>query len=369
MAARRQKAPLNLPSDPYESAKAAGLRYVNGGGPGIGRKRRGGGFFYVDTDGQPVVDEDALARIKSLVIPPAWENVWICPVANGHLQAVGIDARGRRQYRYHPLYRAVRDATKFTRMIAFSEALPIIRRRVEKDLSLPGLPRDKVLATVVRLLERTCIRVGNEEYARENGSFGLTTLRNRHVQIDGRTLRFHFKGKSGVMHDLELTDVRLARIVRECQCIPGHELFNYLDDDGTVCPVHSEHINAYLHEITAEDFTAKDFRTWNGSAQAALELEALGASDSETAAKKNIVAAVKAVAQRLGNRPATCRKYYVHPAVLDAYSEGTLMTFLQAEASGAYRREEIAIMKLIATYVATRRISLTVNEGRSKKAA
>lgn len=347
---RRRKASLELPLDPYESAKVAGLRYVNGEGPGIRRQRDSENFTYLGTDGKPVSDEATLERIRSLVIPPAWEDVWICPLANGHLQAVGRDARGRKQYRYHPLYRAVRDATKFTRMTAFSQVLPAIRKQVEHDLRLPGLPRNKVLATVVRLLERTCIRVGNEEYARENGSFGLTTLRNNHVNIEGRTLQFHFKGKSGVVHDIELTDRRLAKIVRECQCIPGHELFTYVDDDGTVCPVHSEHVNAYLREITGEDFTAKDFRTWNGTAQAALELEALGPCDGPTQTKKNIVAAVKSVAERLGNRPATCRKYYVHPAVLDAYTEGTLLTALQLEPNDSWRREEVAIMKLVAGY-------------------
>jgi DNA topoisomerase-1 len=350
MAARRRKPALDLPLDPYESAKAAGLKYVTGDERWIERKRKAEDFVYVAPDGKLIEDEDNLARIRSLVIPPAWQNVWICPLPNGHLQAVGRDARGRKQYRYHPLYRSVRDATKFTRMIAFSEALPVIRKRVGEDLALPGLSRNKVLATVVRLLERTCIRVGNEEYARENGSFGLTTLRNRHVKIEGRTLRFHFKGKSGIVHDVELTDRRLAKIVRDCQCIPGHELFSYVDDNGTVCPVHSEHVNAYLREITGEDFTAKDFRTWNGTAQAALELETLGACECETQAKKNIAAAVKAVASRLGNRPATCRKYYVHPAVFDAYTEGTLMTSLQIDANGSWRREELAIMKLVTNY-------------------
>ena len=353
MPVRRKKTIPELPVDPYESARVAGLRYVRDDEPGIVRKRKGDGFIYIGPDGKEVEDEATLGRIKSLVIPPAWENVWICPRANGHIQAIGRDARGRKQYRYHPLYRAVRDATKFTRMIAFGEALPTIRKRVEHDLALPGLPKNKVLATVVRLLERTCIRVGNEEYVKENGSFGLTTLRNKHVKIEGRTLRFHFKGKSGIVHDVELTDKRLARIVRECQCIPGHELFEYVDDDGAACRVTSEDVNEYLREITGQDFTAKDFRTWNGTGQAALELETLGACDCETTAKKNIVAAVKAVSQRLGNRPATCRKYYIHPAVLDAYSNGTLLDALRAKEGAtaeALRREELAVMKLVAAY-------------------
>ena len=315
--------------------------------------RRGRGFFYVDSRGKQVRDNKTLARINSLVIPPAWEKVWICPTANGHLQAVGRDARGRKQYRYHRLYRAVRDATKFTNMLAFSEALPVIRKRVEHDLALPGMQRNKVLAAVVRLLERTCIRVGNEEYARENGSFGLTTLRNNHVEVEGRSIRFHFKGKSGVVHDVSLEDARLARIVRECQCIPGHDLFGYVDENGNIADVKSEHVNAYLREISGGDFTAKDFRTWHGTAQAALELEALGSCDSETATKKNVVSAIKAVAERLGNRPATCRKYYVHPAVLDAYSEGTLLSTLQVEADGSWRREELAVIKLVTTWKAS----------------
>jgi len=347
----RRKTTGDLPTDPWESARIAGLRYVSDGQPGIERKRRGDGFVYVDAQGNVVKDEETLARIKSLVIPPAWENVWICSSPNGHLQAVGRDARGRKQYRYHPLYRAVRDATKFSRLMAFSEALPVIRRRVEADLALPGLPRNKVLATVVRLLEQTCIRVGNDEYVRENGSFGLTTLRNKHVTIEGATLRFHFKGKSGVVHDIELTDRRLASIVRKCQCIPGHDLFEYTDSEGNVSRVRSEDVNAYLREITGQDFTAKDFRTWHGTTQAALELESLGACDCDTTAKKNIVAAIKSVAGILGNRPATCRKYYVHPAILAAYSEGTLLDSLQSNARSAlWKREEMAVLQLVGAW-------------------
>ncbi len=276
------------------------------------------------------------------------------PKANGHLQAVGRDARGRKQYRYHALYRLVRDHTKFSRMQAFGKALPGIRSRVAQDLGLAGLPKNKVLATVVRLLEVTCIRVGNDEYAEQNGSFGLTTLRNRHLKIEGRTLRFHFRGKSGIVHDIELDDRRMARILRDCQCIAGHELFHFVDDDGSVYRIHSEDVNEYLREITGEDFTAKDFRTWNGSVQAALHLASLGLASSETEAKKNIVAAIKAVAERLGNRPATCRKFYVHPAVLDAYTEGELIEALktQADASSPYglRREEVAVMNLLSKY-------------------
>jgi DNA topoisomerase-1 len=357
MAARRKSqsdlALDQLPSDPYESAKAAGLRYVTADSPGIARKRKGKNFEYFDAKHKPVKDEKVLSRIRSLVIPPAWTNVWICAEANGHLQAVGWDARGRKQYRYHPLYRAVRDATKFTRMVAFSQALPAIRKRVKRDLALPGMPKNKVLATVVNLLERTCIRVGNEEYARENGSFGLTTLRNQHVKVQGGAMRFHFKGKSGVVHDVELSDRRLAKIVRECQCIPGHELFGYLDDNGNAVDIRSEDVNAYIRDISGEDFTAKDFRTWHGTAQAAVELEALGACDNEAQTKKNVVAAVKAVAERLGNRPATCRKYYVHPAVLEAYAEGTLLPALPVEGNTSWRREELAVIQLVSAYKIT----------------
>ena len=332
---------------------AAGLKYIRAETPGIQRRRKGSGFFYLDKNGKPVRDKATLARIKSLVIPPAWDRVWICPFAHGHLQAFGYDARGRKQYRYHPHYRALRDTAKFTNMAAFSKALPVMRKRVEHDLKLSGMPREKVLAAVVRLLERTCIRVGNDEYARENGSFGLTTLLNKHAAVEGRTIRFHFKGKSGVVHDVSLEDARLARIVRECQCIPGHDLFGYVDENGNAADVKSEHVNAYLREISGGDFTAKDFRTWHGTAQAALELEALGPSDTEAAAKKNVVSAIKAVAERLGNRPATCRKYYVHPAVLEAYSEGSLMSSLQVEADGSWKREEVAVIKLVTSWKAS----------------
>jgi len=343
-----------LPADPYQSARIAGLRYVTDEMPGISRRRSGTGFAYFDADRQLVRDRDTLGRIRSLVIPPAWTNVWICPISTGHMQAVGFDSRGRKQYRYHPLYRKVREASKFTRMIAFGLALPKLRARVYEDLKLSGTPRNKVLATVVRLLEETCIRVGNEEYRRENESFGLTTLRSRHVQIEGHTLRFHFKGKSGQVHDIELTDRRLAQIVRACQCIPGHELFQYLEGEGHRAKITSEDVNNYLREITGEDFTAKDFRTWNGTREAAIALESAGAAESDGDARKKIVEAVKATAERLKNRAATCRKYYIHPAVLEAYSDGSLFEYLRsarAEASPyGLSREEVAVMKLLATH-------------------
>ncbi|HWB86828.1 MAG TPA: hypothetical protein VG675_21970 [Bryobacteraceae bacterium] len=343
---------MELSADPYESAKVAGLRHVRDDGPAIVRKRCGRGFVYIGRGGRAIKDEETLARIRSLAIPPAWENVRICPIPSGHLQAIGRDARGRKQYRYHPRYREVREATKFTRMAAFGAALPGIRRRVRRDLALPGLPRNKVLAALVHLLELTCIRVGNEEYVRENGSFGLTTLRDRHVKIEGSRIQFHFNGKSGIVHDVAIADKRLAEIVKNCRRIRGRVLFQYPDEEGVICRAHSEDVNAYLREITGGDFTAKDFRTWIATGQAILELEALGACRSARQAKKNIVSAIKAVAGRLGNRPATCRKHYVHPAVLNAYTEGTLFSHLGPRGNRLYHREELTVIKLLSGYKA-----------------
>lgn len=312
-------------TDPVESAAAIGLQYVADDAPGIQRQRIKDRFRYLDPTGKQIQDEAEIHRIESLGIPPAWEQVWICPLPNGHLQATGRDAKGRKQYRYHAQWRQIRDQTKFTRMIAFSEALPTLRERIEHDLALPGLPREKVLATVVRLMELTRIRVGNEEYAKTNKSFGLTTMRDRHVDVSGSTIRFKFRGKSGVKHDIEISDRRLARIVKRCQDIPGQELFQYIDDNGDRQSIDSGAVNAYLREITGQDFTAKDFRTWAGTVLAALKLQDIGAAESATAIKKALIQAVKTVAEYLGNRPATCRKYYVHPAILDAYQSGTLL--------------------------------------------
>ncbi|HEY1380540.1 MAG TPA: DNA topoisomerase IB [Gemmataceae bacterium] len=310
--------------DPAESAKQAGLRYVSDDSPGIRRVRSGSGFRYVGPDGKPVRDDETLARIRSLAVPPAWTDVWICPKDNGHLQATGRDARGRKQYRYHPRWREVRDGTKYDRMIAFGRALPTIRARTEKHLKLPGLPREKVLAAVVRLLELTHIRIGNDEYAKSNHSYGLTTLRDRHATIDGSTVRFSFRGKSGVRHAVELQDRRLAKIVRGSQELPGQELFQYVGDDGAVHDVGSADVNDYLREITGQEFTAKDFRTWAGTVLAACELSAQEKAASVREAKRNVVAAIRAVADRLGNTVAVCRKCYVHPAVLDGYLAGGL---------------------------------------------
>ncbi len=316
--------------DPVASSHAAGLRYVSDSHPGFRRSRSGKGFRYLDSRGKVVSDVATLERIKSLVIPPAWTDVWICPTADGHLQATGRDARNRKQYRYHALYRGVRDDAKYSRMAAFAQALPKIRKRVRRDLAKHGIPREKVLATVVRLLELTLIRVGNEEYAKENGSFGLTTMRDKHVDIKGSTVKFRFRGKSGQDHDIELSDARIARIVKRCQDLPGEELFQYLDETGAVRDVGSGDVNGYLREITGQDFTAKDFRTWNGTVLAAVALGDCEACASQTQVKKNIVATVKQVAERLGNRPATCRKYYVHPAVLDSYAAGELLEQLKS---------------------------------------
>ncbi|MDP9170716.1 MAG: DNA topoisomerase IB [Acidobacteriota bacterium] len=295
------------------------------------RRKAGKGFTYIDSNGQTVRDKGFLNRARSLVIPPAWQQVWICPCDEGHLQATGIDARGRRQYRYHPHYRQVRNHTKFHRMLDFAKALPEIRRQVEMDLKRPGLSRPKVIATVVRLLETTFIRVGNEEYVRENLSFGLTTMRDRHVKIDRDTLRFQFRGKSGQMHDITLEDKRLARIVRACRDLPGYELFQYRDSYGEIHSVDSADVNGYLHEVSGEDFSAKDFRTWAGTIQTAVALTEIGPAANATEAKRNIVEAIRRTSKRLGNRPATCRNYYVHPAILDSYLDGSLVGALKGD--------------------------------------
>ncbi len=312
-------------ADPEESAEEAGLRYVTDAEPGIRRRRAGRGFAYTGPDGERITDRRLLARIKSLAIPPAWTDVWICPSPRGHLQATGRDARGRKQYRYHPRWRSARDEVKYERMIAFGQALPAIRSRLDHDLSLPGLPRERVLAAVVRLLEKTRVRVGNEEYARENRSFGLTTLRNGHAEVGTNRIRFRFRGKGGKEHDVRLSDARLARIVARCQDLPGQALFTYLDEDGEPRTVGSSDVNDYLREISGEDFTAKDFRTWSGTVLAAWALSELEEFDSEAQAKKNVVRAVEAVAEHLGNTPAISRKSYVHPTVIDAYLDGDVV--------------------------------------------
>ena len=324
-------APAIPNSEPAVAAKAAGLRYVSDDKPGIGREIVKDGFRYVDKDGMPVEDEDTLARIKALVIPPAWTDVWICASANGHLQATGRDARKRKQYRYHAKWRSVRDEVKYERMLNFGQALPKIRGAVDTALKLPGLPREKVLATIVRLLEVTMMRIGNEEYARTNKSFGLTTLRSRHVKVDGKDIDFNFRGKSGVFHTIHLEDRRLAKIIARTRELPGQDLFQYVDEEGEPHTVDSGDVNEYLQQITGEEYTAKDFRTWSGTVLAALALHEFEKFDSETQAKKNIVRAIESVAERLGNTPTICRKCYVHPAVIDAYLEGTVLEALHKE--------------------------------------
>jgi len=315
--------------DVLAAAKSAGLRYVNDTAPGIRRVQSGDAFRYLDPDGATINDEDTLKRIRALAIPPAWTEVWICKLANGHLQATGRDARKRKQYRYHAKWRNLRDEVKYERMISFGHALPAIRRQVDADLRLTGLPREKVLATIVYLLQATMMRIGNEEYARTNKSFGLTTLRDRHVRIDGKAVEFRFRGKSGVYHNVKVEDKRVARIIARIRDLPGQELFHYLDDDGNPHTVDSADVNDYLRAISGEDYTAKDFRTWSGTVLAALALQEFEKFDSETQAKKNIVRAIESVAEKLGNTPSICRKCYVHPAVIDAYLDGSVLEALR----------------------------------------
>lgn len=338
--------------DPVVSARAVGLRHVSDDQPGITREHSGKGFRYRDPAGRLLTDQETLARIKSLVIPPAWTDVWICSHANGHLQATGRDDRHRKQFRYHPRWREIRDETKYARMIAFARALPQIRRRVHKDLGLSGLPRNKVLAAVVRLLEVSLIRVGNDEYARENDSFGLTTLRNKHVDVRGSELRFHFRGKSGKWHNVDIRDRRLAKIVERCQDLPGQELFQFVDDTGDRRDVRSEDVNDYLREISGQDFTAKDFRTWAGTVLAAAALKEFENFETKAQAKKNVVAAIESVAQKLGNTPAVCKKCYIHPHVLDCYLDGTLLECLESHAAKARSlrglpADEAAVLRLL----------------------
>jgi DNA topoisomerase-1 len=358
MAFPRAKRPLPFPdveivTDPEQSARAAGLRYVYDSRPGIRRRRYGKGFRYVGVDGEMVRDAEVLRRIRSLAIPPAWTDVWICNSANGHLQATGRDAKGRKQSRYHPKWREVRDEAKYDRMLLFAEALPKIRAQVEHDLALPGLPREKVLATVVRLLETTYIRVGNEEYAKTNHSYGLTTMRNRHVTVSGAMVRFCFEGKSGVKHTIDVNDRKLAGIVKRCYDVPGYELFQYLDEEGKPHSIDAADVNEYLRRITNQPFTAKDFRTWAGTVLASVVLEEFAGFTSHTEAKKNVVQAIKRVAAELGNTPAVCRKCYVHPVVLERYLAGEAGATVKravvetAQERHALRPEEVTLLNLL----------------------
>jgi DNA topoisomerase I len=329
--------------NPIAAAKLAKLRHVSDDMPGITRRKARHGFNYQLPDGELLRDLNTLQRIRSLAIPPAWTAVWICPYANGHLQAVGRDKRGRKQYRYHPRWREVRDESKYGKMLIFGKVLPMIRERVEADLKRRGLPRERVLAAVVRLMEVTLFRIGNNEYAKANKSFGLTTLRDRHVAIDGDRIHLSFRGKSGVRQETDINDRRLARIVKECRDLPGYELFQYRDEDGNRQAIDSADVNEYLREVSGEEISAKDFRTWAGTNLAALALQEFELFDSDAKKKRAIVRAVEKVAKHLGNTPAICRRCYIHPAVLDGYLDGTLLTTLK-EQTRAYLTDNIAGM-------------------------
>ena len=339
-------------AEPLASAHAAGLRYVSDQAtPGIRRLGKPKRFRYVDPSGHPIADKSVLQRIYALAIPPAWKDVWICPRADGHLQATGRDARGRKQYRYHARWRGVRDEVKYGRLASFAAVLPKIRSRTHSDIARSGLPREKVLAAVVQLLEKTLIRVGNDEYARQNGSVGLTTMRDTHARVTGSTVRFEFRGKSGIRHAVDLDDRRLAAIVKTCRDLPGHELFQYVDDDGTRQVIDSSDVNAYLRGICGDEFTAKDFRTWSGTVLAARALAAAAGFSSQREAKRRVVKAIESVARTLGNTKSVCRKSYVHPVVIEAYMEGTTIRVgktraLRAVASGL-SAEERAVVALV----------------------
>lgn len=354
-AVRTRRPSTARPATPQEWAALASLRYVSDAGPGITRARRGAGFSYRSPDGATIRDKDTLARIASLAIPPAWTKVWISPLPGGHIQATGRDVKGRKQYRYHPKWHAVRDENKYDRMLQFGAALPAIRRRVTDDLACPPHSRERVLAIVVRLLETTYIRVGNEEYARANGSFGLTTLRNKHVRVTGDTLRFEFVGKSGKAHSIRLTDRRLSRLVRSCRDLPGQLLFQFRHEDGTLRPVDSADVNAYLREITSAEFTAKDFRTWAGTLLAACYLDTSSVAalpEPLPEGRTGLPAVLAVVSRQLGNTPAVCKKGYIHPAVLSAHDEPTeverwVQCRTQARERNGLTREESALLSFL----------------------
>lgn len=337
-----------------QAAAHAGLRYVTDGANGITRKRVGTGWAYYLPNGKRIVNSEIRRRLNALAIPPAWTDVWICPDPDGHIQATARDARGRKQYRYHAQYREARDQSKFRRMLEFSEVLPRLRERIERDLRSDDLSRKQLLATVVRLLDKTLIRVGNDEYVRENRSYGLTTLRRRHVRVDGTVLRFSFRGKSGIEHSIAVTDSRLAGIVQRCQDLPGQELFQYRDAAGKRQSISSDDVNIYLRELSGRDITAKDFRTWGGTMLAAMELRGMGPAVSRREADRNIIAAIDAVAERLGNTRAVCRKYYVHPALLRAYLMGRVVPTppaarrsRQRRPGAALRRDEVLVLQFL----------------------
>jgi DNA topoisomerase-1 len=342
-----------------DAAESAGLIYASTDAPGIARRRAGKGFSYRSARGDPIDDPATLKRIRALVIPPAWTDVWICPAAKGHIQAVGFDEKARKQYRYHAAFREVRDGAKFEHTMVFAEALPGLRRQIARDMAEPGLGRDKVLATVVHLLETTMIRVGNATYARDNKSYGLTTLLNRHVKVDGTELKFHFKGKSGKTWRLSIRDRRIARTVKTCQDLPGQHLFQYIDDTGAPQGVTSADVNAYLKQVSGADITAKDFRTWTGTVLAAMALSEFETADSQARAKKNVTQAIERVSSRLGNTPTICRKCYVHPAIVSAYLDGGLLLEIQKDIDAqlrdeldTLRPEEAAVLAFLRTRVA-----------------
>jgi DNA topoisomerase-1 len=355
-------------TDPELSAREAGLRYVSGHEPGIRRLNgTGGKFRYVHDDGRAVKDAPTLGRIRSLVIPPAWTDVWICANPNGHLQVTGRDARGRKQYRYHARWREARDSAKYEHMIGFAKALPRIRSRVRRDSARRQLSREKVLATIVRLLEVTLIRVGNEEYARSNQSFGLSTMRDRHLAVQGETVRFRFRGKAGKSHSIEIADRRLARVLQRLQDLPGQRLFQYEDADGTLRDIESGDVNDYLREVTGADFTAKDFRTWAGTVLAAMALHEAEKFDSDAQAKRNIVAAIERTAAQLGNTAAICRKCYVHPHVFDAYLDGTLTQMLAKKAETRMRESLTRLRPDETAVLAMLQRRLRINASREAK--
>jgi len=340
------------------AAETAGLTYVTDAVPGITRKRVGTGFAYYAPDGTLIHDRVERRRLARLAIPPAWTDVWICPDPRGHIQATARDAKGRKQYRYHAGFRALRDESKFGRMLTFSQALPRLREQVEIDLGLPGLPRRKLLATVVRLLDKTLIRIGSDEYTRAHRSYGLTTLRRHHVEVSGYTLRFEFRGKSGVLHSIAVADQRLARIVQQLQDLPGQHLFKYVDENGKRQTIDSDDVNDYLRQVSRRDITAKDFRTWSGTMIAARALRELGPASSERAARRNVNRALDRVAAHLRNTRAVCRKYYVHPAVIEAYHRGIVVPEPararrgRLRPSAALRREEIGVLQFLQQEVA-----------------
>jgi DNA topoisomerase-1 len=359
--------------EPRDAAESAGLRYVSDARPGIRRRKSGKSFTYTRADGSKLTEADVLRRIKALAIPPAWTDVWICPFTDGHMQATGRDAKGRKQYRYHPRFREMREGTKYEHVVQFAEALPAIRAKVREHMAMRGLPREKMLATVVHLLETTLIRVGNDEYAQQNNSYGLTTLKARHVAVDGNEVRFRFTGKSGKQWSLRVRDRRIAKIIRTCDELPGQELLQYLDENGKPQGVTSSDVNAYLKKITGSDITAKDFRTWAGTVLAAIALNEMKSFGSAAQAKRNLRAVIEKVAARLGNTPTICRKCYVHPEVLRSYLDGNLVLKIKSaveielrDALPGLDAEEAAVLAMLRNRLAQGTRSWTAFKSRAR---